>query len=79
MSKEVHPTILFLSKVSLPLMAALVLAYVYAIIVARSEFPQSVFAVLLILGAIAFGLIVKGIIHSRKDPKIPKKNDEPNS
>jgi hypothetical protein len=79
LSKEIHPIIFLLNKITMPLMAALVLGYIYAIVVARSEFPQSIFVLLLVLGAIAFSLIIKGIIHSKSDRKLVESTDEPNS
>ena len=65
MSKKIHPIILFLSRFSLPLGTVILLAYLYALIVARAEFPRSMFILFLSLGVIAFGLIIKGVVQSK--------------
>ena len=77
MSKKVHPTILFLSKFSLPLLSAILLAYIYALVVSRTEFPRSMFFVFLSLGLIALGLIIKSVWQSRfAKNQAEKENDK---
>lgn len=70
MNKKIHPTILFLNRFSLPVITAILLAYIYALVVARSEFSRSMFMLFLFLGLIALGLIIKGVYQTRygKDP-----------
>ena len=65
MSKKIPPIVVFLSKFSLPLLAVVLLAYVYALLVARAEFPRSMFILFLSLGLIALGLIIKGVYQSK--------------
>ncbi|MFT5136571.1 MAG: putative membrane protein [Arenicella sp.] len=65
MSKKIHPIVVFLSKFSLPLLAVILLAYIYALLVARDQFPQLMFILFLSLGLIALGLIFKGVYQSK--------------
>ena len=65
MSKNVHPAILFLGKFSLALITLILLAYIYALVVARTEFSRPMFTLFLSLAIIALGLIIKGVYQSK--------------
>jgi xanthosine utilization system XapX-like protein len=59
LSKKIPPIVVFLSKFSLALLAVILLAYIYALLVAREEFPPLMFILFVLLGLIALGLIIK--------------------
>lgn len=64
MVKKIHPAIRVLNRFSLPMLTAILLGYIYALVVARSEFSRLMFIILLSLGLIALGLIVKDVYHT---------------
>ena len=70
MSKSISPVIQFLGKLASPMLVLMVLGYMYAMVVARTEFSQTMFVVFMLLGVVALSLLVRGILLGRKNASL---------
>ncbi len=56
----------FVGSISLALITAILLTYMYLLAVVRHDFPLPVFLGLELLGLVALGLLVKSVLERRK-------------